>query len=38
MKMENSLMIPGKSIIKKILVSKGQAVERGQVLVELSPL
>ena len=35
MKMENSIMIPGQATIKKILVSKGQAVDRGQVLVEL---
>lgn len=38
MKMENSIVIPAGATIKKILVSKGQAVERGQVLVELSPL
>lgn len=38
MKMENSLVIPAGATIKKILVSKGQAVDRGQVLVELSPL
>ncbi|MEP7142712.1 MAG: acetyl-CoA carboxylase biotin carboxyl carrier protein subunit [Ferruginibacter sp.] len=38
MKMENSIMIPASATIKKILVSKGQAVDRGQVLVELSPL
>jgi biotin carboxyl carrier protein len=37
MKMENSLVIPVNALIKKILVSKGQAVERGQVLVELGP-
>jgi biotin carboxyl carrier protein len=36
MKMENSIVIPGNATIKKILVSKGQAVERGQVLVELT--
>jgi biotin carboxyl carrier protein len=35
MKMENSIMIPARATIKKILVSKGQAVDRGQVLVEL---
>lgn len=38
MKMENSIVIPGNAIIKKILVANGQAVERGQVLVELGPL
>ncbi len=38
MKMENSIVTPGNATIKKILVSKGQAVERGQVLVELGPL
>ena len=35
MKMENILVIPVSAVIKKILVSKGQVVERGQVLVEL---
>lgn len=35
MKMENTLAIPVDAVIKKIFVSKGQAVERGQVLVEL---
>jgi biotin carboxyl carrier protein len=35
MKMENSIMIHTKAIIKKISVSAGQAVEKGQVLVEL---
>jgi biotin carboxyl carrier protein len=35
MKMENSIVIPANATIKKILVLKGQAVERGQVMVEL---
>lgn len=35
MKMENSIMIQTNAIIKKVLVSAGQAVEKGQVLVEL---
>jgi acetyl/propionyl-CoA carboxylase alpha subunit len=35
MKMENSLMIHTKATIKKINVKAGQAVEKGQVLVEL---
>ena len=35
MKMENSIIISADAIIKKILVKKGQAVEKGQVLVEL---
>lgn len=35
MKMENSLMIHTKATIKKIHVKAGQAVEKGQVLVEL---
>ncbi|MEO6547945.1 MAG: acetyl-CoA carboxylase biotin carboxyl carrier protein subunit [Ferruginibacter sp.] len=35
MKMENSIVIPVDATIKKILVTKGQAVDRGQVLVEL---
>lgn len=35
MKMENSIMIQTTAIIKKVSVSAGQAVEKGQVLVEL---
>ena len=35
MKMENSILIPADAVIKKILVAKGEVVERGQVLVEL---
>lgn len=35
MKMENSILIQANARIKKILVSKGQAVEKGQMLVEL---
>src|SRR4029079_3408078 len=35
MKMENSIMIGTDAIIKKISVSAGQAVEKGQVLLEL---
>lgn len=35
MKMENSIIIETRAIIKKVLVSAGQAVEKGQVLVEL---
>jgi len=35
MKMENSILIQSNAVIKKILVSAGQAVEKGQVLVEL---
>ena len=35
MKMENSIMIQTNAIIKKVSVSAGQAVEKGQVLVEL---
>lgn len=35
MKMENSIMIHTDAIIKKVSVSAGQAVEKGQVLVEL---
>ncbi len=35
MKMENNIMIPGAARIKNIVVKKGQAVEKGQVLVEL---
>jgi biotin carboxyl carrier protein len=35
MKMENSIVIQTSAIIKKVSVSAGQAVEKGQVLVEL---
>lgn len=35
MKMENSIIIHADAIIKKIFVTAGQAVEKGQVLVEL---
>jgi len=35
MKMENSILIQSDAVIKKILVTAGQAVEKGQVLVEL---
>ena len=35
MKMENSIMIQTSATIKKVSVSAGQAVEKGQVLVEL---
>ncbi len=35
MKMENSIMIHTAATIKRIAVSAGQAVEKGQVLVEL---
>jgi biotin carboxyl carrier protein len=36
MKMENSIMINTEAIIKRIAVRAGQAVEKGQVLVELA--
>ena len=35
MKMENSILIHTNAVIKKIIVSPGQAVEKGQVMVEL---
>ncbi len=35
MKMENSIIIPAHATIKKIAVVAGQAVEKGQLLVEL---
>ena len=35
MKMENSIMIQTNAKIKKVAVAVGQAVEKGQVLVEL---
>ena len=35
MKMENSILIPTKAKIKKVVVLAGQAVDKGQVLVEL---
>jgi biotin carboxyl carrier protein len=36
MKMENSIMIHANATIKRIAVSPGQAVEKGQLLVELA--
>ena len=36
MKMENSILINSDATIKKIVVSAGQPVEKGQVLVELA--
>jgi biotin carboxyl carrier protein len=36
MKMENVLKIPHQSTVKKILVKVGQAVEKGQILMELA--
>ncbi len=35
MKMENSIMIHTDAVIKKILIKPGQAVDKGQVLIEL---
>lgn len=35
MKMENVITIHTNAVIKKVLISAGQAVEKGQVLVEL---
>ncbi|MBL7731922.1 MAG: biotin/lipoyl-binding protein [Chitinophagaceae bacterium] len=35
MKMENSIMIPASARIKRVAVKAGQAVEKGQLLVEL---
>jgi biotin carboxyl carrier protein len=35
MKMENSIIIQTSAVIKKVSVSAGQAVEKGQVLIEL---
>ena len=35
MKMENSILITANAKIKKVVVSPGQAVDKGQVLVEL---
>lgn len=35
MKMENSIMIHADAVIKRVAVTAGQAVEKGQVLVEL---
>lgn len=35
MKMENSIVIQADATIKRIAITKGQAVEKGQVLVEL---
>ena len=35
MKMENSILIQADAVIKRIAITRGQAVEKGQVLVEL---
>jgi biotin carboxyl carrier protein len=35
MKMENSIVMHGEAKVKKVHVVKGQAVDKGQVLVEL---
>lgn len=35
MKMENSIMIHANAVIKRVLVAAGDAVDKGQVLVEL---
>jgi biotin carboxyl carrier protein len=35
MKMENSILLHADGVIKKVCVSSGQAVDKGQVLVEL---
>jgi len=35
MKMENSILVHTNATIKKVIVKKGQAVEKGQVLIEL---
>ena len=35
MKMENSILIQTNATIKKVIVTAGQAVEKGQVLIEL---
>ncbi len=35
MKMENSIMIHADAVIKKIFIKSGQAVDKGQVLIEL---
>lgn len=36
MKMENLMKSAGTGVIKKILVEKGQAVEKNQILIELA--
>jgi biotin carboxyl carrier protein len=36
MKMENSIMLPVNATIKRIAVEAGQAVEKGQLLIELA--
>lgn len=35
MKMENAISIPSDAVVAKVLVKKGQAVEKNQVLIEL---
>ena len=36
MKMENSILMPNDGQVKQVMVKPGQAVEKGQVLVELA--
>ena len=35
MKMENSILVQADAVIKRIAITRGQAVEKGQVLIEL---
>jgi biotin carboxyl carrier protein len=35
MKMENILKLPHEAVVKKVCIEKGQAVEKGQTLIEL---
>ena len=35
MKMENNIILHGDAKIKKVLVKRGQSVDKGQVLIEL---
>jgi biotin carboxyl carrier protein len=37
MKMENELKSPATGVVKAVRVSPGEAVEKGQVLVEFEP-
>jgi pyruvate carboxylase subunit B len=38
MKMENELRAAGEGVVSRVLAREGEAVEKGQVLVELAPL
>jgi biotin carboxyl carrier protein len=36
MKMENVIKLPHEAVVKKIHVTKGQAITKGQIMIELA--